>query len=82
VHAAVTGGSRFVLDLVVVAEIAPSIAETGPIPTRVLVQGGQGDLPGEVIVWVTDGYLSGLEHAWFTDDPPSVLPSPGQLVVP
>lgn len=80
-HAAVTGGSRFVFDLAVLAEVAPSSAGPGPIPTRVLVLGDQGDPLGEVIVWVADGYLSGLEYAWFTDDPPSGLPNPDQLVV-
>lgn len=80
-HAAVTGGSRFVLDIFVAAEVAPSSAGAGPIPTRVLVLGDQGDPLGEVIVWVADGYLSGLEYAWFTDDPPSALPNPDQLVV-
>jgi hypothetical protein len=80
-HAAVTGGSRFVLDLVVPAEVGPSLAGPGPIPTRVLVLGNQGDPLGEVVVWVADGYLSGLEYAWFTDDPPSALPNPAQLVV-
>lgn len=80
-HAVVTGGSRFVLDLIVLAVVAPSSAGAGPIPTRVVALGEQSDPLGLVIVWVADGYLSGLEYAWFTDDPPSALPNPEQLVV-
>ena len=43
----VTGGSRFVLDLVVPEEVVPSVARSGPIPTRVLVL-GEFESPGVV----------------------------------
>lgn len=77
---AVAGGAPFQLDLVVAAEVAPSDAGTGPIPTRAVVVDDHGEPVGEVIVWVTDGYLSGLEYAWFADDMPNRLPDPRQLV--
>lgn len=59
-YAFVTGGSRFVLDLVVLAEVASSSTAAGPFPIGVIALGEQSDPLGEVIVWVSDGYLSGL----------------------
>ena len=80
-RAAVTGGSPLLLELAVVAEMAPADVETGPIPTRAVAHLPTGDLVGEVIVWTADGYLSGLEYAWYSDEMPSSFPPPEQLTV-
>lgn len=80
-HARVSGGQPLILDLVVVAEIRPADLPSGPIPTRAVVSDAANQPLGEVIIWVQDGYLSGLEYAWLTDEPPSSMPEPEQLVL-
>jgi hypothetical protein len=76
----VSGGSVTDLQLHHRKPIPTSSTPDGPIPVRALVREDGQDI-GELLIWVSAGYLSSLEYAWWTDDPPTVLPTPEQIVL-
>jgi hypothetical protein len=39
-------------------------------------------LPITVELWIVDGYLRSLEVSWTSDDPPTGLPDPSELLLP
>lgn len=52
----------------------------GPLKEVFQVGRAGGEPVGELLTWVSDGYLSGLEYAWWTDEPPTALPDPADLL--
>lgn len=80
-HAVVTGGAAFHLDLAVPAKIRRSRTSDGPVPVRAAVADPDGTPLGEVLLWVTHGYLSGLEYAWYSADPPDEFPPASSLEI-
>ncbi|MCA0294134.1 MAG: hypothetical protein LCH96_02255 [Actinobacteria bacterium] len=73
-------GPVTMMDLRVVGQCASAIGVPSPVPSTPTVVDERGEAIGELLLWLdAQGYINCLEYAWFTDEMPTILPSPDRV---
>jgi hypothetical protein len=73
-------GPLTMMDLRVVGECSPAIGVPSPAPSNPTVFDQHGEPIGELLLWLDgEGYINCLEFAWWTDEMPTVLPTPERV---